>query len=93
MLIISTRLIQKYSPIRLKRQKVAGTDGSPPTNYQASCFGTHGLSDKDVKVIPFRNMVSAQLVKEGWLMRMTTTSYPAISIDEITASKPSILFR
>jgi hypothetical protein len=65
--------------------------GSPPTNIvRQAVLEAHGLSDKDVKVIPFRNIGEcSNLVKEGMAdVGMTTTAYPAISIDEITASKP-----
>ena len=76
----------------LKGKRVAGElMGSPPTNViRQAVLGTHGLSDTDVKVIPFRNISEcSQLVKEGMAdVGMTNTAYPAISIDEITASKP-----
>jgi len=76
----------------LKGKRVAGElMGSPPTNLvRQAVLGAHGLSDNDVKVIPFRNISEcSQLVKEGMAdVGMTNTAYPAISIDEITASKP-----
>lgn len=76
----------------LKGKRVAGElMGSPPTNIiRQAVLEAHGLSDKDVKVIPFRNIGEcSQLVKEGMAeVGMTTTSFPATSIDEITASKP-----
>ena len=76
----------------LKGKRVAGElMGSPPTNIiRQAVLETHGLSDKDVKVIPFRNIGEcSQLVKEGMAeVGMTSTSFPAVSIDEITASKP-----
>jgi TRAP transporter TAXI family solute receptor len=76
----------------LKGKRVAGElMGSPPTNLiRQAVLGAHGLSDKDVKVIPFRNIGEcSQLVREGMAdAGMTTTSFPAVSIDEITASKP-----
>jgi len=76
----------------LKGKRVAGElMGSPPTNIvRQAVLEVHGLSDKDVKVIPFRNIGEcSNLVKEGMAdVGMTNTAYPAISIDEITASKP-----
>jgi TRAP transporter TAXI family solute receptor len=76
----------------LKGKRVAGElMGSPPTNLvRQAVLGANGLSDNDVKVIPFRNIGEcSQLVKEGMAeVGMTNTSFPAVSIDEITASKP-----
>ncbi len=76
----------------LKGKRVAGElMGSPPTNIiRQAVLEAHGLSDKDVKVIPFRNIGEcSQLVREGMAdVGMTTCSFPAVSIDEITASKP-----
>ena len=76
----------------LKGKRVAGElMGSPPTNIiRQAIFEAHGLSDKDVKVIPFRNPGElSQLVREGMAdAGMSTFSFPAISIDEMTASKP-----
>jgi hypothetical protein len=78
-----------------KGKKVAGElMGTYDTNLiRQAVLGANGLSDKDVKVIPFRNIGEcSQLVKEGMAdVGMTTTSFPAISIDEITASK-SVFF-
>lgn len=76
----------------LKGKRVAGElMGSPPTNLiRQAVLRAHDLSDSDVKVIPFRNIGEcSQLVKEGMAeVGMTNTSFPAASIDEITASKP-----
>jgi TRAP transporter TAXI family solute receptor len=76
----------------LKGKRVAAEQmGSPPVGQlRQAVLGVHGLSDKDVKVIPFRNIGEcSNLVKEGMAdIGMTATAYPSISIDEITASKP-----
>jgi TRAP transporter TAXI family solute receptor len=76
----------------LKGKRVAGElIGSPPTNIiRQAVFEAHGFSDKDVKVIPFRNPGECtQLVKEGMAdAGMSTFSFHAVSIDEMTASKP-----
>jgi TRAP transporter TAXI family solute receptor len=76
----------------LKGKRVAGElMGSPPTNIiRQAVFEAHGFSDKDVKVMPFRNINEcSQLLKEGMADAvMTTTSFHAASIDEIIASKP-----
>jgi len=81
--------IQSVSDFKGKR--VAGElMGTYDTNLiRQAVLGANGLSDKDVKIIPFRNIGEcSQLVKEGMAdVGMTTTSFPAISIDEITASK------
>jgi len=75
----------------LKGKRVAGElMGTYDTNLiRQAVLAANGLSDKDVKVIPFRNIGEcSNLVKEGMADAcMTTTSFPAISIDEITASK------
>jgi TRAP transporter TAXI family solute receptor len=76
----------------LKGKRVAGElMGSPPSNLiRQAVLGAQGLSDNDVKGIPFRHIGEcSQLVKEGMAdVGMCNTSFPAISIDEITASKP-----
>lgn len=76
----------------LKGKRVAGElMGSPPSNkLRQLILGVNGLSDKDIKVLAFRNGgVCAQLVKEGMAdAGMTTTSFPAVAIEELTASKP-----
>jgi len=76
----------------LKGKRIAGElMGSPPSNLiRQAVLGATGISDSDVKVIPFRNIGEcSQLVKEGMAeVGMANTSFPAVSIDEITASKP-----
>jgi hypothetical protein len=76
----------------LKGKRVAGElMGTYDTNLiRQAVLAASGLSDKDVRVIPFRNIGEcSNLVKEGMAdAGMTNTSFPAMSIDEITASKP-----
>jgi TRAP transporter TAXI family solute receptor len=75
-----------------KGKKIAGElIGSPPTNkIRQAVLEAYGLSDNDIKVIPFKNIGEcSQLVKEGMAdAGMTTSSYPSVSIEEIIASKP-----
>jgi len=78
-----------------KGKRVAGElMGTYDTNLiRQAVLEANGLSDKDVKVIPFKGIAEcAQLVKEGMAdVCMTNTSFPAVSIDEVTASKPVYL--
>jgi len=75
-----------------KGKRLAGElMGTYDTNLiRQAVLAASGLSDKDVKVIPFRGIGEcAQLVKEGMAdVCMTNTSFPAVSIDEVTTSKP-----